>query len=106
MMEIFYQTMNKHPYDREILELSDGGEIALDWLIHPTKEKHFESRRHIIVLIPGVNGDGTKLYAHTLHQTCINNQFDLVVVNWRGMAGVPLKVRFLNFFHRLLDLLI
>ena len=92
VMEVIYQLTKKYQYDREILELSDGGEIALDWLIHPNKEKYFDSERHIIILIPGVNGDSSKLYAFSLHETCIKNGFDLVVINWRGMGGVPLKV--------------
>jgi predicted alpha/beta-fold hydrolase len=44
-----------------------------------------------VILIPGVNGDSTKLYALSMHKTCIENHYNLVIVNWRGMAGVPLK---------------
>ena len=94
-MELIYELIGKKRYHREILELSDGGEIALDWLIHPNMKKHSESDRHIIALIPGVNGDSEKMYAIALHQACIANEFDLVVINWRGMGGVPLKVSFL-----------
>ena len=64
--EVWLQFTNKSPFEREILELSDGGEIALDWLIHPNHAKPFESSRHIMVLIPGVNGDSTKPYVASM----------------------------------------
>jgi predicted alpha/beta-fold hydrolase len=66
-MEVIYELIGKKRYHREILELSDGGEIALDWLIFPDKKQHTQSGRHIIALIPGVNGDGEKMYAIALH---------------------------------------
>lgn len=94
IMQKIYELLGKKRYHREILKLSDGGEIALDWLIHPNKKKYTESGRHIIVLVPGVNGDSEKMYAIAVHKACIARELDLVVINWRGMAGVPLKVSF------------
>ena len=111
LLEVYYSHFRKYEYSREILELNDGGEIALDWLIHPTDNQtdittegptdsptykstdnlNDNSKRHIIVLFPGVNGDSTKLYAVSMQQASVDNNFDLVVVNWRGMGGVPLK---------------
>lgn len=92
LYEVLLPFLKKPLFEREILELSDGGEIALDWLVHPNAAKPFESSRHIVVLIPGVNGDSTKPYVISMTQACIEGGFNLVVVNWRGMGGVPLKV--------------
>ena len=93
LIELWHQTFKKYKYNREILQLSDGGEIALDWIIHPSdKEKKENVKQQIILLFPGINGDGTKLYAFSMQEECIKNGFDLVIVNWRGMGGVPLKV--------------
>lgn len=88
--DLCFSVGKRQCYEREILELSDGGEIALDWLIQD--QKHFDSRRNIVVVVPGINGDSTKPYVTNLHRTCIASGYDLVVVNWRGMGGVPLKV--------------
>ena len=96
-MQKFHELRGRKKYHREILTLSDGGEIALDWLIHPNARQYAESDRHIIALVPGVNGDSEKMYAIALHKACIAKGFDLVVINWRGMAGVPLKVSNIQF---------
>jgi hypothetical protein len=37
--EIYFKAFKKYEWSREILELIDGGEIALDWLIHPAHEE-------------------------------------------------------------------
>jgi len=71
------------------LELSDGGEIALDWLRNPKTEP---KKRNIVVLFPGVNGDSYNFYCKSVKRDCITKDFEFVVVNWRGMGGVPLKV--------------
>jgi predicted alpha/beta-fold hydrolase len=64
--EIWLKIFEKQAFEREILELSDGGEIALDWLVQPNTAKPFESKRNIIVLVPGVNGDSTKPYVFSV----------------------------------------
>lgn len=71
------------------MELSDGGEIALDWLRNPKTET---KNRNIVVLFPGVNGDSYNFYCKSVKRDCIARDFEFVVVNWRGMGGVPLKV--------------
>ena len=35
LREIWFKTFKNYKYRREILELADGGEIAIDWLVHP-----------------------------------------------------------------------
>jgi len=64
--EIWLKFFGKQLFEREILELSDGGEIALDWLVQKNSAKPFESTRNIIVLVPGVNGDSTKPYVFSM----------------------------------------
>jgi len=88
--DLCFSLGKKQVYEREIFELSDGGEIALDWLIHT--QKHYDSQRNIIVVVPGINGDSSKPYVLSLVKACMESNHDLVVVNWRGMGGVPLKV--------------
>ena len=45
------------------------------------------------MLFPGVNGDSMNYYCKSVKLDCIKRDFEFVVVNWRGMGGVPLKVR-------------
>lgn len=84
-------TFVKMPYRREILELSDGGEIGLDWLIHLK-----EAVRDLVVVVPGLSGDSGELYCRTVARACQEANLDCVFVNYRGLAGVPLKVRLLS----------
>jgi predicted alpha/beta-fold hydrolase len=50
------------------------------------------SSRPLIAIVPGVTGDINKLYMISLIKASIINGYDIVVINYRGMAGVPLKV--------------
>lgn len=89
MQEIFHKSFSSFDYWREILELSDGGEIALDWHRNPKTET---KTRNIVILFPGVNGDSMNFYCKSVRRDCIARDYEFVVVNWRGMGGVPLKV--------------
>lgn len=91
MSEIIYQKYGKFDYWREILELSDGGEIALDWIRNPNSPDRPKAR-NIILVFPGISGDSRNYYCVNAQWACVAKGFDMVVVNWRGMAGVPLKV--------------
>ena len=55
------QAFIKMPYRREIFQLEDGGELALDWVEHPTR-----SKRDLVVCIPGLSGDSNELYCRTV----------------------------------------
>ena len=49
-------SLQKRPqWDRELLNLADGGQIALDWLVQ--EDAGVAKKRNIVVLIPGINGD-------------------------------------------------
>jgi len=95
IMDVVYSFASKLKYRREIFELSDGGELALDWVVHPTDEANSASsqtvQRPIIVFVPGISGDSSILYCKSMAYTCLEKNFDMVVVNYRGMAQVPLK---------------
>jgi len=51
------------------------------------------STNPLALVIPGVTGDATKLYMISTVREAFKNGYDVVVVNYRGLAGVPLKVR-------------
>jgi predicted alpha/beta-fold hydrolase len=51
------------------------------------------STRPLLAVIPGVTGDNTKLYMVSMVKAACKNGFDMVCINYRGMGGVPLKVK-------------
>ncbi len=84
------QLLPKIKYDRQIFELRDGGELAIDWLVHPSSND--SKPRNIVVCVPGLSGDSKELYCLCLAKECLRRGLDFVVVNYRGTSGVPLKV--------------
>lgn len=102
MIEFITQLFNKNEFEREIFTLSDGGILALDWYFcesekHNLKKKDLTrdvSNRPLLVVVPGVTGDNTKLYMITMVKAALNNGYDMVCVNYRGLGGVPLKVKY------------
>ena len=81
----------KVKYQRQIFELADGGELALDWLTHQTSEN--KALRNIVICVPGLSGDSREVYCLCIAKQCIERNLDFVVINYRGTSGVPLKVR-------------
>ena len=102
--ELFYQIFSPIKYSREILELTDGGTVGLDWLINPNDdldidEKTFgsakranETKRPLLIFVPGMSGTSKQMYSINMMRACLENNVDGVVVNYRGLAGVPLVV--------------
>ena len=84
----------KVKYTREIFSLSDGGELAVDWLINPADQSKNRpaKKRDIVVCIPGLSGDSGELYCVALAEACLKMDLDFVVINYRGTSGVPIKV--------------
>ena len=46
----------------------------------------------IIVIIPGLTGDATKLYIQAVTRDCLRNGFDIALINFRGVGGVPVTI--------------
>lgn len=58
-----------------------------------TDNKELNSKkRPILLFVPGMNGTSDQLYSFNMAKACIENNYDCVVVNYRGLAGVPLTV--------------
>jgi len=78
-------------YERELFRLSDGGTIALDWVIDheggaPTKN----SQRPILCCFPGLCGDSKHIYLYSMIKSATQAGYKCVVVNFRGCSGVKL----------------
>jgi len=86
--EIYTRVSKEAGFETEVLELSDGGQIALDW----RKAPNSNSKTPIVVFVSGLTGDNTKLYINTAVKQAMKDGFDFVLVNHRGQGGVPITV--------------
>ncbi|KPJ14966.1 Abhydrolase domain-containing protein 3 [Papilio machaon] len=74
-------------FRREVLKLSDGGQVALDWL--EEGEAGTECRAVLLVL-PGLTGGAQADYVRCLAAAARRLRAALVVFNNRGLGGLPL----------------
>ena len=98
----FLETASKYYFrftpEREVFDLSDGGQLGLDWFPCPnadgSKGDKETSTKPLLVIVPGFTGDSTVLYSVSIIRAAHTNGYDCVLINYRGMAGVPLKVSY------------
>lgn len=92
LIENFWAFMdwNMKP-EKEILKLSDGGSILLAWY----EIKEVDSP--LLIVLPGLSGTHDSLYCQSLIKEGQKRGYSSVVINFVGMAGVPLTVRL--FFY-------
>lgn len=76
---------------REVLDLPDGGQLALDWL-----EDGCASNSPILLILPGLTGSSQAEYIRCLVKAVNRSGFRTVVFNNRGLGGIQLKVLFAN----------
>ncbi|XP_076627426.1 abhydrolase domain containing Hydr1 [Colletes latitarsis] len=73
-------------YRREILTLSDGGEVALDWA-----EEGSSATSPIVIILPGLTGASQAEYIKCLVSAAKKVGIRCVIFNNRGLGGVELK---------------
>ncbi|XP_034253044.1 protein ABHD1 [Thrips palmi] len=78
--------MKQVHYRREVLDLPDGGQLALDWL-----EDNCTENSPILLILPGLTGSSQAEYIRCLVQAVNRSGFRTVVFNNRGLGGVVLK---------------
>lgn len=49
-----------------------------------------QSDRPILVVVPGLTGDNTKLYLHNMFDLAFERGFNIVLINYRGLGGARL----------------
>lgn len=82
---------------REILTLSDGGEIALDWgMLNTDSGVHTEGSDGVtppvLLILAGITGCSTDNYVQHLVEDGLLEGYITVVFNQRGNGGIKLKV--------------
>lgn len=73
-------------YRREVLTLSDGGEVALDWM-----EEGCDNNSPLIIILPGLTGESQAEYIKCLVIAASQIGIRTVVFNNRGLGGITLK---------------
>ncbi|OXU31589.1 hypothetical protein TSAR_010251 [Trichomalopsis sarcophagae] len=73
-------------YRRELLTLSDGGIVALDWA-----EENTNPTSPIVIILPGLTGASQAEYIKCLVYAARNSGIKCVIFNYRGMGGVKIK---------------
>lgn len=75
-------------FRREVFRLSDGGQVALDWLGEGAR-----ADRPLLLLLPGLTGGPHADYVRCLCAAAEALGADVVVFSNRGLGGLPLTVR-------------
>lgn len=90
-VEAYTKLVYKLRFERELFRLSDGGTIALDWVLdHEGGLPRKNSQRPILCLCPGLSGGNDNLYLWSMIKAAQQGGYKCVVVNFRGTSGVPL----------------
>lgn len=79
----------RRAFRREVLRLSDGGQVALDW----AGEAACAPGRPVLLVLPGLTGGPHADYVRCLCAAAEALQADAVVFSNRGLGGLPLTVR-------------
>ncbi|CAA7396957.1 unnamed protein product [Spirodela intermedia] len=86
-------------YRRQIFRVSDGGTIALDWLLasdvagcsaDPNKVIAKDDTTPIVVMVPGLTSDSSSPYMKHLVYKVAKRGWNVVVSNHRGLGGVSI----------------
>ncbi|KAJ3327445.1 hypothetical protein HDU76_011797 [Blyttiomyces sp. JEL0837] len=81
---------NRVTYEREILNMPDGGVVSIDWSPNPSSES-FDQSRPLLVILHGLTGGSHETYVQDLVLESNKKNFNTVTVNFRGCANTELK---------------
>ncbi|RVW75895.1 Embryogenesis-associated protein EMB8 [Vitis vinifera] len=92
-------------YRRQLFHTSDGGTIALDWLmnsdvmgvaINMNDTIRKDDKTPIVVVIPGLTSDSASAYIKHLAFKMAKSGWNVVVSNHRGLGGISVTVSFFS----------
>lgn len=90
-----WKKANEKEHIRQIFHTSDGGTIALDWLmssdgdaIYRTSSISKDDTTPIMVVIPGLTSDSTSPYIKHIAFNTAKRGRNVVVSNHRGLGGI------------------
>nr|GEX89415.1 embryogenesis-associated protein EMB8-like [Tanacetum cinerariifolium] len=96
LLHLLVETYNFN-YKRELFRSSDGGTIALDWLINFDEDSFQVDGNNmvarvvpIVIVIPGLTSDSDSPYIKHIAYNMAKHGYNVVISNHRGLGGVPL----------------
>lgn len=84
-------------YERQLLEMPDGGVVSLDWALplrkngSPTPLADIDRNRRTALVLPGLTGGSSEHYIRSAVHCLQLKGWQVVVLNARGCAGTPLR---------------
>jgi predicted alpha/beta-fold hydrolase len=93
LMKNIFQIHSTH-YQREILHLSDNGNVALDWVVGDDREDIritlSKNNKPIVILLHGIVGDSQSEYLYHFARELLDHGYQPVVMVARGCGGLSL----------------
>lgn len=87
----FRSRLSKLQYRREVLNLSDGAQVHLDWIDNESSKYGDPLKRPTVLFLPGLTGDSHADYLRTLVVEAKNAGLRSVIFNNRGKGGTTLR---------------
>ena len=81
-------------YERQLVRLNDGGQLAIDWPILPEVDKKFTTSSPLIAIFSAMAGGRNDSYVNTLIEKTAKCGYKSALVNHRGCSKTPLLVLF------------
>ncbi|GMF16161.1 unnamed protein product [Phytophthora lilii] len=86
-------------YERQLLDMPDGGVVSLDWALLPSAledderplEQRVDSDRKTVLVLPGLTGGSGEHYIRSAVERLNSLGWQCVVLNSRGCQNTPLR---------------
>ncbi|KAG6961633.1 hypothetical protein JG688_00008977 [Phytophthora aleatoria] len=87
------------PYERQLLDMPDGGVVSLDWALLPssakddqvTLDQRVDASKKTVLVLPGLTGGSGEHYIRTAVERLNSLGWQCMVFNSRGCQDTPLR---------------
>ncbi|KAG7389227.1 hypothetical protein PHYPSEUDO_010785 [Phytophthora pseudosyringae] len=86
-------------YERQLLDMPDGGVVSLDWALLPSRtkddkatlEQRIDTNKKTVLVLPGLTGGSGEHYIRSAVERLNGLGWQCVVLNSRGCQNTPLR---------------